>query len=160
MLYLTGYDGIPVESMIQGLDINSEGTTIMYNENQHLLLQEVNNHQTPYSVNYESQISPNHAENGQNGHYESQISPNHAENGQNGHYESQISPNHAGNSQNGSGRGSTSHLVATPSPYTIVNNSTPLQTRPQPRPQRNLPSPPQAPNDNTGQVAAWFDTDL
>ena len=138
MLYLTGYDGIPVESMIQGLDINSEGTTIMYNENQHLLLQEVNN-QTPYSVNYESQISPNHAENGQNGHYESQISPN-----------------HAGNSQNGSGRCSTSHLVATPSPYTIVNNSTPLQ----PRPQRNLPSPPQAPNDNTGQVAAWFDTDL
>lgn len=138
----TGYDGIPVESMIQGLDINSEGTTIMYNENQHLLLQEVNN-QTPYSVNYESQISPNHAENGQNGHYESQISPN-----------------HAGNSQNGSGRGSTSHLVATPSPYTIVNNSTPLQPRPQPRPQRNLPSPPQAPNDNTGQVAAWFDTDL
>lgn len=114
----TGYDGIPVESMIQGLDINSEGTTIMYNENQHLLLQEVNN-QTPYSVNYESQISPNHAE----------------------------------NVQNGSGRGSTSHMVATPSPYTIVNNT--------PRPQRNLPSPPQAPpNDNTGQVAAWFDTDL
>ena len=139
MLYLTGYDGIPVESMIQGLDINSEGTTIMYNENQHLLLQEVNNHQTPYSVNYESQISPNHAENGQNG--------------QNGRYESQISPNHAGNSQNGSGRGSTSHMVATPSPYPIVNNT--------PRPQRNLPSPPQAPpNDNTGQVAAWFDTDL
>ena len=134
MLYLTGYDGIPVESMIQGLDINSEGTTIMYNENQHLLLQEVNN-QTPYSVNYESQISPNHAENGQNGHYESQISPNHAING-----------------QNGGGRGSTSHMVATPSPYTIVNNT--------PRPQRNLPSPPQAPNDNNGQVAAWFDTDL
>jgi len=134
--------------MIQGLDINSDGTTIMYNENQHLLLQEVNNqtdHQSPYSVNYESQISPNHAEYGQNGHYESQISPNLAENG-----------------QNGGRRGSTSHMVATPSPYTIVNNSTPLQPRPtlQPRPQCNLPSPPQAPNDNTGQVAAWFDTDL
>ena len=38
------------------------------------------------------------------------------------------------------------------SPYSIVHNT--------PRHQHNLPSPPQAPNDNSGQVAAWYDTDL
>ena len=36
--------------------------------------------------------------------------------------------------------------------YSTVHNT--------PRHQRNLPSPPQAPNDNSGQVAAWYDTDL
>ena len=38
------------------------------------------------------------------------------------------------------------------SPYSIVHNKS--------RHQLNLPSPPQAPNDNSGQVAAWYDTDL
>jgi len=110
VVYLPGYDGIPVESM-QDLDINSDN---IYSENHQIL------NQTAINANQ---------------HHYSYESPNDSENTANTG-STAVSPN--------SGNGN--------SPYSIVHNKS--------RHQLNLPSPPQAPNDNSGQVAAWYDTDL